>query len=538
MIRAKRRPHDVAVAGPVAHANAAHHGASRTARDLAAWNPRRMSVDAEILRDLDPLVARSRDMDRNSGIAASGFRTVADNVLGSGLRINPRPDYLALGKSKSWADGWAREVRSRWESYYWTTACHAGDSLTGDQITSQVFRAAMLNGEGVALPLWLPERGDGFSTKMQTVESDRLGNPPWLPETVAFRGGIEFDLYGMPVAYWIKGTHPGDSVVGADESLSRWERVPRKTPFGRLRVVHCFDSERSGQSRGKPLLSSVLPEFKNLDRYKQAELQAALVNSLIAAFITTPLGAEDIVELYGQDRAGMLKARQEHAVRLESGMIAALFPGDKVESFLPARPASAFDAFVTSVLRHIALAYDLPYEMLVKDWSRLNYVTARAALAEAWRSFLRRRDWLATSWMDPWYGLWLEEMVNAGEIDAPDFYARRAAYQRCRWIGPGRGTLDPVREAQAAQLRVDSRISTLEDECAELGRDWTEVLEQQATERARMAELGLPDHSAVRAANPIPPAQDSAPAGDGNGDGAQPGADPQDAGADPNTSGR
>ncbi len=53
-----------------------------------------------------------------------------------------------------------------------------------------------------------------------------------------------------------------------------------------------------------------------------------------------------------------------------------------------------------------------------------------------------------------------------------------------------------------------------------------------------MAELGLPDHSAVRAANPIPPAQDSAPAGDGNGDGAQPGADPQDAGADPNTSGR
>ncbi|MGC4052928.1 MAG: hypothetical protein QM757_26675 [Paludibaculum sp.] len=39
---------------------------------------------------------------------------------------------------------------------------------------------------------------------------------------------------------------------------------------------------------------------------------------------------------------------------------------------------------------------------------------------------------------------------------------------------------------------MDSNLSTLEDECAEQGKDWEEVLEQRAVEHARMKQLGLP----------------------------------------------
>lgn len=484
----------------------AHAGASLTARDVAAWVPRRLSADAEILPELGALVGRSRDLERNSGIAESGFSTILDNVLGSGLRVSPRPDYAALGKSKDWADAWAREVRALWESYYWTTACHAGDTLTGDGITAQIARAVMLNGDGLALPLWIPDRGDGWSTKMQTVEADRLSQPNGQPERIGFRGGIEFDSYGAPLAYHVRTTHPGDTVAVSDGSgFATWERIPRRTAFGRLRVVHVFDSKRSGQSRGKPILAAVLPEFKNLSRYQQAELQAAVVNALVAAVITTPLEADDIVELFAKDRDALLKARSEHAVRLESGMLATLFPGDQLQPFTPSRPATAFDSFMTHLERYIGLGFDLPYELLMKDFSRLNYVTARAMLAEAWRSFMRRRDWLTTAWIEPWFRLWLEEAVNAGKVEAPDYYAKAAAWQRIRVIGPGRGVIDPVREAQAAQTRIDAGLSTHEDECADLGRDWREVAEQRATEAKTFRELGLPDHSAVRAANPVPP---------------------------------
>jgi lambda family phage portal protein len=152
------------------------------------------------------------------------------------------------------------------------------------------------------------------------------------------------------------------------------------------------------------------------------------------------------------------------------------------------------------VYRQIGVALGIPYELVIKDFSKTNYSSARAALLEAWRFFLARRAWLATYWAQPVYALWLEEAVNAGLIDAPDFYENRAYYQRAKWIGPGRGWVDPVKEAQAAQIRMDIMVSTLEDECAEQGNDWVDVLEQRAIEQARMRELGL-----VPPLSPVPP---------------------------------
>ncbi len=127
----------------------------------------------------------------------------------------------------------------------------------------------------------------------------------------------------------------------------------------------------------------------------------------------------------------------------------------------------------------------------MKDFSKTNYSSARAALLEAWRYFNARRQWMATYWARPVYELWLEEAINRGIVDAPDFYERRAAWTRCKWIGPGRGWVDPVKEAKAAHLRMQIGLSTLEDECASQGLDWEEVLEQLAREKAKIMELGL-----------------------------------------------
>jgi capsid protein len=117
---------------------------------------------------------------------------------------------------------------------------------------------------------------------------------------------------------------------------------------------------------------------------------------------------------------------------------------------------------------------------------------------------MARREWLSTYWCDPIFELWLEEAVQRGEIDAPDFYENKAAYCRCQWVGPGRGWIDPLKEAAAAEKRMQTSQSTLERECAEQGLDWEEVLEQRARERNRALELGLQDVHA-------PPAQGGAP---------------------------
>jgi lambda family phage portal protein len=479
---------------PILKAGAvAHTAADRGSKQLASWQPFPGSADTDLLLELQPMVSRSRDLIRNNGVAQGAMQTITDNVVGVGLRLVATPDYVQLGWTREQAADWARNVESLWRSWADTTDCDAGRSLTFAGLTTQVYRGSLTNGEGLALPLWLPQAGCKFSTRLQVIESDRLCNPNDRLDNLAMRGGIEVDSYGAPQSYWIRTTHPGD-VLNMGAVPGKWEQIPARTSWGRLRVIHLHDKERAGQSRGKPLLTPVMAAFKQLDRYQNAELDAAVLNALIAAIIETPATMEDLSQLLGgpDQVAAFWKDNATQRMKLESGTMVPLLPGEKLSSFNSGRPVAGFEAFVNAMLRYIAAGLNIPYELLLKDFSKTNYSSARAALMEAWRYFKGRRDWLATYWARPVYELWLEEAVNAGLVDAPGFYVNRAAYCRCRWIGSGRGWIDPVKEAQATQLRLATGISTLELECAEQGQDWEEVLHQQAREVALRTELRLP----------------------------------------------
>lgn len=476
----------------MAHAafETAHRAASRSVRELSSWNPSLGSPDGDLIDELPALVSRSRDLVRNHGIASGAVQTLVDNVVGTGLRLSALPDYKALGRNKDWADTWSRQTEALWRSWAESTDCDAARSLTFAGMTAQVFRSGVVNGEALALPLWLPERRLPFATVLQLVESDRLGTPEHRVNERSLRGGIEIDDYGAPLAYWLSKFHPGDAQFGAAND-EQWQRIPVRTEFGRLRVIHVHDKERTGQNRGKPLLTSVMPLFKMLDHYERSELQAAVVNAMIAAFIETPLDGEAISEMFGGSADDYLAARNEWQVKLQGGAVIPVFPGDKVAPFTPSRPNAAYGSFVENVLRHIGTGLNLPFELLMKDFSKTNYSSARAALMEAWRFFLGRRQWLSTYWAKPVYELWLEEAINKRLIDAPGFYQNKALWTRCKWIGPGRGWIDPVKEAEASKIRMEIGLSTLEDECATQGLDWEEVLEQRAREQAKMRELGL-----------------------------------------------
>ena len=74
---------------------------------------------------------------------------------------------------------------------------------------------------------------------------------------------------------------------------------------------------------------------------------------------------------------------------------------------------------------------------------------------------------------------------------------------QARWIGPGRGYIDPTKEAEAAGLRMDMLISTLEDECAEQGRDHIDVLDELALEQEELAARNLQRASAMGAVSTL-----------------------------------
>lgn len=473
-------------------ASAAHNAASVELPELQNWRPFRGSPAADLLGELDTIVSRSRDLIRNHGIASGAVQTFLDNIIGGGLRLKAKPDWLALGFDRDWAEEWSDLVNAKFRAWSESNEPDVTGQANLGGLTGQMFRSVLGNGEAVGLPLWLPRYSGRYATHIQLVESDRLSQPAGYPESPAFRAGIEFNTYGRPDAYHISKSHPGDVLWGGAIIPQEWERIPAMTPRGRRRVLHVFDKERPDQPRGKPLLTPIMEQIKKLDHYERTELRAAIVNSLIAAFIETPLAGEDIASLFaGGDYIEKKKAWETS--KLAGGAIIPLFPGDKLSSFLPNRPGDAFGIFTDRVLDHIATGLNIPKQLLTKNFENMNYSSARTALLEAWRFFSQRRDWIGAAWMRPIYELWLEEAIAQGEVEAPGFYENRAAYTRCRWIGPPRGWIDPVKEAQGMAWRLHLGVSTLEDEAAEAGKEWDDVLEQRAREMSYARTLGVPD---------------------------------------------
>jgi len=499
---AKRRPPRVARASAPSVSMAAttqHAAAAYDDLSMAGWSPFSGSADADLLPELGTLTARSRDMSRNNGLAAGTLQTYKDNIVGSILRLSSKPDYRLLGWTPEQAREWANLTEAKFRTWADTTDCDAAGELNLLGLTLQALGGAIMNGDALALPLWLPRPGEHWATRLMMVESDRLGTPPELVHRADIRSGIERDRYGAPVAYHIAREHPGDSfILNGMPIYSRapkFDRIPAKTAWGRRRVIHLHDKERTGQSRGKPIVTAVMREFHMAGKYSNTELQAAVANSLIAAFLESDLSPDASANLFGEEPRAVWNesVRQARGIReLKGAAVIPLPAGARLSSFTPGRPNAAFEAFMLATLRHIAAGLNIPYELLVKDFSKTNYSSARAALLEAWRYFHGRRRWLTDTWLRPIFELWLEEAVNAGEIEAPDFYANRYAYTRCRFIFAGRGWVDPVKEASAAVMRMEAGLSTLEMECAEQGLDYEEVAEQRAAEKRLLESLGLP----------------------------------------------
>ena len=488
-------------------------------QELALYTPFNYSADAAILPNRETIAGRVHDIARNDGWASAALRKHLDNVIGARFTLSSRPDWRALGLSPEWAAEWSRDLEAKWRSYAEDPDYHCDaarrQSMVG--LFGQMYGHRIMDGEFLALLLWLPDRGGNSATTVQVVDPDRLSQPHDQPEQEFMRGGVELGPHGEPLAYHIRKGHPGDIVgFGVSGRRFEWERVPRETPFGRRIVLHDFDATRAGQTRGVSPLAPIVEKLLMLGNYDRAELQAAVANALLAAWIESPFDHEMVGQALGVSQSDLTEYQSKRmdfhgqtSFRLNGMRIPIMFPGEKVNAMNATRPAVNFAPFQQAGLRNIATALGVSYEQLSMDWSQVNYSSARAALLEVWKGFMSRRTTFADQGPRQIKAAWLEEKIDSGEIElppgAPDFQEAKAAYTRCRWIGPGRGWVDPVKEAQGAQLRLKNGLSTLQDEAAEQGLDWEETAEQLDREIAFYEERGLA-HPAKADMNQVAPA--------------------------------
>jgi len=474
------------------YAFTSYRGAEKD-RTKGEWLPGSGSADEDLLNELPILRERSRDLNRNDPHAAGLTESIIANVIERGIRPQSRIDGARLGLS----DELTEELRSQAETIWrrWTPVADAGGRLSFEEIQALVLRQVLESGEALLLPVRLSDADRPYYLALDIIEPDRLATPPSQRQNRSIRSGVEIGGKGEPIAYWIKKTHPGDT-RSRGYRQDDYIRIPAKDEKGRPNVLHIYRVLRPGQTRGCPIFAPALAYFKHLDSYLEAELVGARVAACLAAFIKTsePYGA-------AVGRATDTDSRDNRVEALEPGMIEYLLPGEEIRTIVPNPPGNTFSPFVERVLRAVGSALGMPYEIVAKDFSRTNYSSARAALLEARRIFKTMQAWIAAKLCQPVWELLLEEAYLRDQFleaklklrtTVPDFYEHREEYTRARWIAPGWSWVDPTKEVQAARLALLSHLTTLADEAAAQGKDYEEVLEQQAREQKKIDALGLP----------------------------------------------
>lgn len=461
-------------------------GARRDRHQTKTWNTAAGSADAVSLDDLPTLRDRSRDLLRNAPLATGAVNTVITNVVGTGLRPQSHIDRTVLRsylKTDEAMEQWEAEAERIFTLWANSLDCDITRGQTFTDLQALLLRSCLESGDVFVLRKYKERASNPFGTALQVIEADRIASP--AGNNTKIIAGVEIDTDGAPTAYHILNTHPDDHNAGKVETT----KVLAFDTDGRRQVLHIFTRTRPGLTRGIPYLAPVIESLKQLDRYTEAEIAAAVISSMFTIFVKSE-SEEGLAPMSGEPQ----KVARNNDYQLSPGAILDLQPNEAIEIANPNRPNQAFDGFVQSILRQIGVALEIPFEILIKHFTA-SYSAAQAALVEAWKTFSTRRKWIAVQFCQPVYEMVITEAIAKGFLEAPGFFADpfvRAAYLGAEWIGPPRGQIDQLKEIRAADYRVRLGVSTLEEETAQItGGSWETKHTQRAREHKMRTEAGL-----------------------------------------------
>lgn len=489
----------------MAYAGGYFGGSKRNRPALSGWNPGASDADGDISPDLVDLRAYSRDLARTSAIAGGTVSNVVTNVVGTGLAAQPTPDAAFLGLDETKAKAWADQVQREWALWCDEVSCDITRTQNFYGLQSLVFRSVLESGDCFVIPT-MAGQGGPYKLALQVIEADRVCNPNFSADTATLVQGVEMDANGAPVAYHVANQHPG----ARRRTGMSWTRIPAFSDSGRRNVLHLFDRRRPGQTRGVPYLAAVIEPLKQLKRYSDAEISAAVISAAFAVFVK--MDPEGFESIFSEDERGAYMASVAGqgwnssipTASMDSpGKAINLLPGESIEAPDLGRPNAQFDPFFMAVCKQIGVGLELPVEVVLKCFNS-SYSASRAALLDAWRFYRVRRDWLVTAFCQPIRMAWLEEAVARNRVRAPGFFADpiyARAWGHAVWTGDGPGSIDPLKEADAAEKRIALEISTRDAESVAYdGIPWEVKHRQRVREEA--ARRGDNTGEATGTANP------------------------------------
>ncbi len=429
-------------------------------------------------------------------------RRFVTNIINIGLSLEAEPNAALLDAlSEDTADDWSENVENRFEVYGDSSRiCDYAQKQTLSELQTTVLTEALVEGDILVV---LKTHPRVHSPQVQLIRGGRVGNPfdrRKLSKKNKTVHGVEIDKKGREVGFWVNDKRANTSTfVPAFGS-----RTGKRTAW----LVFGTD-KRLDEVRGVPLLSILLQSLRELDRYRDNELRASVVNSLLAIIVTKsqplmgtrPLSGgavRNTTAIVGDTTTG---AREFGIAEQWPGIvIEELQHGEKPESFDTKRPNVNFGKFEEAVVAAIAWATEMPPEILRLSFSS-NYSASKAAVNEFRMFITKRRREFGLSFLQPLYCEWLVSEVLTDRIQAEGFleawrnpvlYVEFGAWLRSTWSGPVKPSVDLGKDVNAYVDAIDADLTTHDRASKDLfGVRHSRVLKRLSKERAAIREASV-----------------------------------------------
>lgn len=455
------------------------YSAADTGPRSAGWTRTIASGEQSNQGSRDIIRARSRDLERNSDILNAQILAMERNVVGTGFVLQSK----VLDDNSEEDEPLNTEIERCWKEWCRPQNCEITGRFSMSELVCLCLRRRFIDG-GILI-LMVMEAGQ---FKLQLLEVDDLDTTVTMNQNNRVVGGVEIDQYRRPVAYHIK----------VYDTWGFWVHSERVDAG---RVIYLPYLTRPSQVRE---IAQTAPSLGRVDDVNEL-IDAAVEKERVLAHLSVVVEKDDgtltggiggLGRGYGSDKA---EAAQEEgsppAEILEQGTVTYLKPGEKISTVAPAGTSSTVDPVIKTTQRLAGGGVGLSYETVSRDMSQVNYSSARQGLLEDEKTYRTIQKYLVQHLLDVVYPVWLQTAVLNGNLDLPDYFSNPKKYERHIWITAGWDWIDPLKEATANKVALETNQRTLQEICAEKGKDWRDVLRQRSRELRMQQTLNLNEES-------------------------------------------
>lgn len=450
--------------------------------------------------DYYTLRIRSVQLFKENPYARGIIRRLIRNEIAGGLNLDADPHVDYLGISEEQGTEWTEAV----ETLY---ALWASDPIQCDwkhekqkwEIDEEARQTAIISGDVLQV-----QRFDR-KTLMPIVEyidgvhiQTPLGYQPRNGNKIVY--GVEMDKQGRHVAYHVQ-TWTGTTFES--------RRIPVYGERSKRRIAKLiYGSDKLiDDVRGEPLLSAVFYMLKEMDRYRDAELRAAVVNAMLAYFITNENGGPGSRPVTGgAQKAGSVtvtepqgERKTNFAINRPGVVFEEMNTGEKPESFDTKRPNVNFKAFEAATVDAIAWFVELPPE-IARLMFQSNFSASRQANNE-FNGYLQVRNKRnGVDFCQPIYENFVIIASIQNLITTPGLREAALANERntikawthAEWSGISRPSVDIKKDVDALAKGIEYRITDYDYACRRItGQSFKTVLKKIALQNKLLEQYGI-----------------------------------------------